>query len=39
MSKPKHGLGHFEHKKYPDLVKSWMDLGNKEFTQTYQTGQ
>ena len=31
-------LTHFWHKMYPDLVKSWMDLGNKEFTQTYQTG-
>ena len=31
-------LGHFGHKKYPDLVKSWMDLGNKDFTQSYLTG-
>ena len=23
-------LGHFRHKKYPDLVQSWIDLGNKE---------
>ena len=31
-------LGHFGPKKYPDLVKSWIDLGKKEFTQTYHTG-
>ena len=38
MSKPKHRLTHFWHKRYPDLVNRWMDLGSTEFTQTYQTG-
>ena len=31
------GLGHFLLKKHPDLVKSWMNLGNMEFAWAYQT--
>ena len=32
-------LGHFGPKKYPDLVKSWIDLGKKELHRPTTLGQ